>query len=293
MPDFSPGTRRWRSGWPTCARTSMMQSSSPRCAGRGLNTAAAWRSDEPAPVIAPQIQRAAMWRAARFGLSEGLLDPRSRVVVPAAVTVTALVDLVTPALTEAGDADLVADGAGAAPRRRDRGRAPAGRVPRRRGRSDRRRRRSRSQTHAGLRRGRQHTALWSPAPWGQPAPHWSPTLGYRLRTGRIEGVLVPTAKPTTSTTRCANSCAGAAWTNAPAPARNPGADRGSDHPLRGAGTEFVAAAAARPDRARSGTSSTRSPDSVRCSRSSTTPTSRRSGSTSPAGCSSPGVAARS
>ena len=51
-----------------------------------------------------------MWRAARFGLSEGLLDPRSRVVVPAEVTVTALVDLVTPALTEAGDADLAADG---------------------------------------------------------------------------------------------------------------------------------------------------------------------------------------
>jgi carboxylate-amine ligase len=72
--------------------------------------AAAWRSEEPAPVVAPQIQRAAMWRAARFGLSEGLLDPRSRAVVPAAVTVTALVDLVTPALTGTGDADLVADG---------------------------------------------------------------------------------------------------------------------------------------------------------------------------------------
>ena len=51
-----------------------------------------------------------MWRAARFGVSGGLVDPDSRRVVPAAEAVTALIDLLTPALVNNGDDALVAQG---------------------------------------------------------------------------------------------------------------------------------------------------------------------------------------
>ena len=77
------------------------------------------------------------------------------------------------------------------------------------------------------------------------------------------------------------------------PASHPAADRRGHRALRGAGADLVAAAADRPRRRPPATSSTRWPDSVRCNASSTTPRSRRSGSTSPAGCSSPGTAAPS
>ena len=72
--------------------------------------AAAWRTGTPAPRVAPQMQRAAMWRAARFGVSGGLVDPDSRRVVPAAEAVAAMIDLLTPALVDNGDDALVAQG---------------------------------------------------------------------------------------------------------------------------------------------------------------------------------------
>jgi carboxylate-amine ligase len=72
--------------------------------------AAAWRTGTPAPRVAPQMQRAAMWRAARFGVSGGLVDPDSRMVVPAAEAVAAMIELLTPALVDNGDGALVAQG---------------------------------------------------------------------------------------------------------------------------------------------------------------------------------------
>ena len=76
-----------------------------------VGTAAArWRAGAPGAGISPQMQRAAMWRAARYGLSDGLVDPARREVVPTEDAVRALVDDVRDALDETGDLGLVLDG---------------------------------------------------------------------------------------------------------------------------------------------------------------------------------------
>lgn len=67
------------------------------------------RGDRPdAPP--PQWQRAATWRAARYGLTGGLLDPSSRQVIAAEDALAALVAELRDALEDTGDLELVRDG---------------------------------------------------------------------------------------------------------------------------------------------------------------------------------------
>lgn len=80
---------------------------------RGLVDTAAdqWRED-PTPPAGPSrwLLRAADWRAARFGLSGDLVDPRGRRLVPAAEAVAALADHTRDALSRNGDEQLVRNG---------------------------------------------------------------------------------------------------------------------------------------------------------------------------------------
>jgi glutamate---cysteine ligase / carboxylate-amine ligase len=76
-----------------------------------VDTAAShWRAGLPAPGVVPQLQRAAVWRAARFGLTGELVNPLRPVSIPAAVAVAELLEAISPALKSNGDASLVADG---------------------------------------------------------------------------------------------------------------------------------------------------------------------------------------
>jgi glutamate---cysteine ligase / carboxylate-amine ligase len=61
--------------------------------------------DEPVEAL-----RLAHWRAARYGLSEDLIDPRTAKPAPAGEVLRALQDHVAGALAEAGDTELAADG---------------------------------------------------------------------------------------------------------------------------------------------------------------------------------------
>ena len=54
-----------------------------------------------------ELLRGANWRAARYGVTGGLVDPRTGLVAPAAEVVGALIEHVTPALTDTGDLDFV------------------------------------------------------------------------------------------------------------------------------------------------------------------------------------------
>jgi carboxylate-amine ligase len=76
---------------------------------RALVTTAAreWRSGlEPDPVPV-EVLRLATWRAARSGLSDALLHPRTGRPAPARDVLDALIDHVTEALTDTGDRDTV------------------------------------------------------------------------------------------------------------------------------------------------------------------------------------------
>lgn len=72
----------------------------------------------PAPAIRSELLRAMSWRAARWGVTDALVDPVSQRPVPAWELVDALVDLVAPALKSTGDDELVRAGLA---RIRDRG----------------------------------------------------------------------------------------------------------------------------------------------------------------------------
>jgi carboxylate-amine ligase len=76
---------------------------------RGLVDTAArqWRAGEPAPDVRTELVRLAGWRAARSGLGSDLVDPRTGAPAPAADVLSALVELLRPALAEAGDEKLV------------------------------------------------------------------------------------------------------------------------------------------------------------------------------------------
>ena len=75
-----------------------------------VDTAVAdWRQGRPAPETPAVVLRAATWRASRFGLGDDLVHPLTRDQAPAARVVADLVDLVTPALVENGDLDLVGE----------------------------------------------------------------------------------------------------------------------------------------------------------------------------------------
>ncbi|MFS8201365.1 glutamate--cysteine ligase [Streptomyces sp. CWNU-52B] len=58
---------------------------------------------DPAPEVAPELLNAARWRAARFGLTEKLIDPSTAELVPAAELVDRLLDHVGGPLVAAGD----------------------------------------------------------------------------------------------------------------------------------------------------------------------------------------------
>src|SRR6201993_3477985 len=71
--------------------------------------AEARRAGVPAIILSPAMGRAALWRAARSGLEDELVDvtvPASR---PAAEGVTELVDLLRPQLENSGDWDIVSE----------------------------------------------------------------------------------------------------------------------------------------------------------------------------------------
>ena len=62
---------------------------------------------DPMPEARPELLRAAKWRAARFGVSDLLLDPVTASSIPAVQRVAALLAYVRPALEETGDWDEV------------------------------------------------------------------------------------------------------------------------------------------------------------------------------------------
>ncbi|MCY0903590.1 carboxylate-amine ligase [Arthrobacter sp. H14-L1] len=60
--------------------------------------------------LTPELLDAALWQAARHGLSEDLIHPATGRLAPAADVTAALLALVQPALVEAGDSEFAADG---------------------------------------------------------------------------------------------------------------------------------------------------------------------------------------
>lgn len=80
---------------------------------RGL-AAAAVLAHRPGPTsrldVPQHALRAAMWRAARYGLTERLVDPTSATLQPAAEVLGSLVEAARPGLQLTGDLGLVVDG---------------------------------------------------------------------------------------------------------------------------------------------------------------------------------------
>lgn len=68
------------------------------------------RDGEPVPCLRSEVQRAARWRAARFGVEDELFDPVARRLVPAADLLDQLVDTIAAELTRTGDEELVRNG---------------------------------------------------------------------------------------------------------------------------------------------------------------------------------------
>ncbi len=71
----------------------------------------------PHPEPSQPVLVSAVWRAARYGLDNTLVDPSRRVLLPAGEAVGRLVDLVRPGLEEAGDTERVISGVDAILRR--------------------------------------------------------------------------------------------------------------------------------------------------------------------------------
>lgn len=69
-----------------------------------------WRAGEPMQTWRVELLRGARWRAARYGLSDGLFDPRTRAVVPAKEALASLLTHVREALDDAGDTAYAAAG---------------------------------------------------------------------------------------------------------------------------------------------------------------------------------------
>lgn len=86
---------------------------------RGLVETAARdaRAGTPPPAVPAQILRLAVWRAGRSGLTGDLVHPCTGRPAPAAGVVTALLEHVRPALSDAGDEQRVTDGLAAILRR--------------------------------------------------------------------------------------------------------------------------------------------------------------------------------
>jgi carboxylate-amine ligase len=63
--------------------------------------------DEPFPAVRHELIRAALWRAARYGLEENLIDVDVMKSVPARELVESFLTFVRPALEEYGEWDEV------------------------------------------------------------------------------------------------------------------------------------------------------------------------------------------
>lgn len=68
------------------------------------------QADEPLPVVRPELLRAALWRAARYGLGGDLVDVRTPASRPATGVLGDLVERLRPHLDALGDTDLVCAG---------------------------------------------------------------------------------------------------------------------------------------------------------------------------------------
>lgn len=80
------------------------------CRALVVTAEAAVRAGEPAPVPRPEVLRAALWRAARFGLSGELVDLAAAQARPAPLVVEDLLRRLRPALEGLGDAPDVEAG---------------------------------------------------------------------------------------------------------------------------------------------------------------------------------------
>jgi carboxylate-amine ligase len=78
------------------------------CRGLVDTAAEGWAAGEPAPAVPTPLVRLATWQAARWGISDRLLDPLTSLPHPAHEIVSALVEHIRPALDLTGDLDLVA-----------------------------------------------------------------------------------------------------------------------------------------------------------------------------------------
>jgi len=76
---------------------------------RGLVEQAARSHDRPPLAVSVPVLRAASWRAARFGLTGTLLDPRTGQQQPAWTVVEVLLEQLSPALAAAGDLSFVTE----------------------------------------------------------------------------------------------------------------------------------------------------------------------------------------
>ena len=78
---------------------------------RGLVETAArsWRLGEPASTVRAELLRLAAWRASRSGLEDQLIDPVTHRPAPARAVTYQVLEHARPALTDAGDFDVVKD----------------------------------------------------------------------------------------------------------------------------------------------------------------------------------------
>lgn len=77
------------------------------CRGLVETAAQEWRQGVPASAVRTELLRAAAWRAARYGMSQQLIDPIVRRPVPAWEMVEQLLNYIRPALREYDDEGLV------------------------------------------------------------------------------------------------------------------------------------------------------------------------------------------
>jgi carboxylate-amine ligase len=68
------------------------------------------RAGVPVPAVRPELLRAALWRAARYGLEEDLIDVRAPASRPATEVLGALVERLRPHLDALGDTERVGRG---------------------------------------------------------------------------------------------------------------------------------------------------------------------------------------
>jgi carboxylate-amine ligase len=61
------------------------------------------RNSAPIPVVRPELLRAAHWRAARYGISDGLVDVVEPRLLPAAELLEKMLATLRPALQKSGD----------------------------------------------------------------------------------------------------------------------------------------------------------------------------------------------